>query len=311
MNSEITVHRFRVPVVCGTAQGEGKIYEDDGVLLLPASYSAAGEAVRLVINCHGAGGTVSTDDSQVEGQMITKYLLANGYAVMDVNGLPAGYSADAGIDIRNNIGSPVAMESYVRAYHYCVENFNLKREVLVHGGSMGGISSTNLVRTGKIPVIAHTAFCPVLDTYNEIFLHPWSDGAPKHALGIFYGLEKNTDGEWIYDAEKIAGYNPMEDLRTDDGAEVLSYPVPVKFFQCEDDGLVDIAVTKRFVAAVKASGGTAQLCTYPDGGHEPQDRGDAVAAPMGRTTLGGEQIIVRDAVEGVFAFLTSREKMYG
>ena len=89
MNSEITVHRFCVPVLCGTAQGREKIYEDSGVLLLPASYSENGAPTRLVISYHGAGGTVSTDDSQIEGQMITKYLLANGYAVMDVNGLPA------------------------------------------------------------------------------------------------------------------------------------------------------------------------------------------------------------------------------
>ena len=310
MNEKICVHRFRVPVFCGTRE-TGAVYEDDGVLLLPPSYRADGTPTTLVINCHGAGGTVSTDDSQIEGQAITKYLLANGYAVMDVNGLPAAYSADAGIDIRNNIGSPVAMESYVKAYHYCVESFNLRREVLVHGGSMGGISSTNLVRTGKLPVIAHTSFCPVLDTYNEIVLHPWSDGAPKHALGIFYGLEKDAAGEWIYDAEKIAGYNPMEDLRTEDGTEVLSYPVPVKFFQCEDDGLVDIAVTKRFVAAVNAAGGTAQLCTYPDGGHEPQDWGDPVSDPVGCNTLNGEPIVIRPAVEGVFTFLTSMDKAHG
>ena len=308
MNSEITVHRFCVPVLCGTAQGQGKLYEDSGVLLLPASYSEDGAPTRLVINCHGAGGTVSTDDSQIEGQMITKYLLANGYAVMDVNGLPADYANEAGIDIRNNIGSPVAMESYVKAYHYCMEHFNLKREVFVHGGSMGGISSTNLIRTGKIPVIAHSSFCPVLDTYNQIFMHPWSDGAPKHALGIFYGLEKDAAGEWIYDAEKIAGFNPMEDLRTDNGVEMLSYPVPVKFFQCEDDGTVDISVTKRFVAAVNAAGGNAQLITYPDGGHEPQDRGDTVEHPVGRTVLGGESIVVRHAVEGVFAWITGFDR---
>ena len=298
MNSEITVHRFEIPVLCGDAY-----YSDSGVLLLPASYAEEGTPTRLVINCHGAGGTVSTDDSQIEGQMITKYLLANGYAVMDVNGLPADYSAAAGIDIRNNIGSPIAMESYVKAYHYCMEHFNLGREVFVHGGSMGGISSTNLVRSGKIPVIAHSSFCPVLDTYNQIFLHPWSGGAPKHALGLFYGLEKDANGEWIYDAEKVRGFNPMEDLRTENGYDIISYPVPVKFFQCEDDGLVDIAVTKRFVAAVNAAGGNAQLVTYPDGGHEPQDRGDAVANPSGRTELGGEQITVRHAVEGVFAWI--------
>ena len=69
-------------------------------------YDENGKPVRLVINCHGAGGTVTTDDSQVEHQALTQYLVANGFAVMDVNGLPREYAEKHGIDIRNNIGSP-------------------------------------------------------------------------------------------------------------------------------------------------------------------------------------------------------------
>lgn len=296
--NEITVHRFRIPVHC-----DGTIYEDNGVLMLPHTYSEDGEPTVLVINCHGAGGTVATDDSQVEGQVITKYLLANGYAVMDVNGLPDDYAALAGIDIRNNIGSPIAMESYIGAYRYCTERFHLRKEVLVHGGSMGGISSTNLVLSGQIPVIAQSGFCPVLDTYNQIFLHPWSGGLPKTALGIFYGLEKDENGEWIYDAEKISGYNPMERCISDGNVERLDYPVPVSFWQCGDDDTVDISVTRHFVAAVCNAGGTAYLHTFPDGGHEPQDRGGAVANPSGCDTFNGERLVIRAAVEGVFSWL--------
>ena len=299
-------HRFRIPVHCG-----GAVYEDNGVLMLPDSYTSDGKPTTLVINCHGAGGTVATDDSQVEGQVITRYLLANGYAVMDVNGLPEDYAAQAGIDIRNNIGSPIAMESYIGAYHYCMEHFHLRREVFVHGGSMGGISSTNLVLSGQIPVIAQTGFCPVLDTYHQIFLHPWSGGLPRTALGILYGLARDGDGAWIYDAEKIAGYNPMERCCGAAGEELLSYPVPVKFWQCEDDDTVDISVTKRFVAAVCRAGGPAALDTFPDGGHEPQDRGAPVEHPAGCVSFRGETLAPRAAVEGAFRWIhmfdTSRQ----
>ena len=129
-----------------------EFYEDDGFIILPDEYSESGAPTRLVISCHGAGGTVTTDDSQVEHQAMTEYLVANGYAVMDVNGLPQKYATEREIDIRNNIGSPIAIRSYVKAYHYCMEHFNLRPEVFVHGGSMGGISSTNLVLCGCIPV---------------------------------------------------------------------------------------------------------------------------------------------------------------
>ena len=252
---------------------------------------------------HGAGGTVSTDDSQVEQQTLTKYLLANGYAVMDVNGLPEDFARANGIDIRNNIGSHVAIQSYIKAYHYCIENFKLKREVFVHGASMGGISSTNLVLSCEIPVIAQSGFCPVLDTYNQIFLHPWCGGLPKFALGAFYHLEKDENGELIYDEERIKGYNPMGRLIRTDGGDCLHYPVPVAFWHCEDDPVVDIAITKQFVTAIKNDGGEAYLRTFEHGGHEPQLVGDFLENPSGNTVFGDESLKITTAVEDVFLWI--------
>ena len=72
---------------------------------------------------------------------------------MDVNGLPEKYAEERDIDLRNNVGTPIAVRCYVNAYFYCMERFNLRREVFVFGGSMGGISSTNLVLSGCIPVM--------------------------------------------------------------------------------------------------------------------------------------------------------------
>lgn len=300
------IHRFSILVNCNLSdensvtdsqQDFEQFYEDNGFIIFPDNYTECGEAIRLVINCHGAGGTVTTDDSQVEHQALTQYLVANGYAVMDVNGLPLEYANKNGIDIRNNIGSPIAIRSYVKAYHYCMDRFNLKPQVFVHGGSMGGISSTNLVLSGMIPVIAHSAFCPVLDTYNQIFLHPWSDGLPKIALGKIYGLDTDLSGEYIYDEKKISGYNPAKNKR----AEV--YPVPVKFWHCIDDGTVSYEITKKFVDLIKENGGVANLRTFPYGGHEPQLVGKIIEKPCGISVFQGEQIEIKPAVEEVFIWI--------
>lgn len=295
----MTIHRFSVPVNCfmpaddvtDKVQDYTRLYDDYGIIMLPDSYTDDGEATRLVISCHGAGGTVSADDSQVEHRELARYLLANGYAVMDVNGLPEKFAEERGIDIRNNIGSPIAVRAYVKAYHYCMDHFNLKPDVFVHGSSMGGISSANLVLSGMIPVIAHSAYCPVLDTYNQIFLHPWCDGLPKFALGKIYGLDVGEDGEYIYDEGKICGFNPAVNRKAE------CYPVPVKFWQCADDSVVPYEVTKKFVERIKAAGGVAYLRTFPYGDHEPQLVGDAVENPSGVTVLDGQEIIVRPAVE--------------
>lgn len=295
-------HRFTIPVDCNlnkttNTEKQLQIYEDNGFIMLPDSYQESGVPTRLVINCHGAGGTVETDDSQVEHQTLTHYLLANGYAIMDVNGLPFDYADENGINRCNNIGSPIAVDCYVKAYHYCMENFNLYPEVFVHGGSMGGISSTNLVLSGRVPVIAHSALCPVLDTYNQIFLHPWSKGLPKYALGKIYGLDQDENGEYIYDEEKVKGFNPMENPKAE------QYPVPVKFWHCEDDQTVSISCTRKFIDRIVSAGGNAHLRTFPNGGHEPQLVGDFIENPCGNVIFNETELQIRPAVEEAFEWI--------
>jgi len=300
------VHRFSVTVNCHLPEDSAitdklqdfeENYEDCGCLLLPDSYTDTGAPTRLIISCHGAGGTVTTDDAQVMGQVMTRYLLANGYAVMDVNGLPEKYAEKNGIDLRNNIGSPIALRAYVKAYHYCMEHFNLKREVFVHGGSMGGISSTNLVLSGCIPVIAHSAFCPVLDAYHEIFLHPWSGGLPKTAQGKIYGFDTDEQGEYIYDAQKLRGFDPAGNEKA------KCYPVPVKFWHCTDDPVVSFAITERFINAIRQSGGNATLRAFPYGGHEPQLVGAPIEHPCGNAVFEGETLKITPAVEEVLIWI--------
>lgn len=298
-------YRFSVDVNCSLpiddasdkVQDFEEIYEDHGFIVLPDSYSDDGTPTRLVINCHGAGGTVTTDDSQVEHQVLTQYLVANGYAVMDVNGLPDTYAKKHGIDIRNNVGSPIALRCYIKAYFYCMARFNLMPQVFVHGGSMGGISSTNLVLSGCIPVVAHSAFCPVLDTYNEIFLHPWSSGAPKIAIAKIYRFDTDENGEYIYDEGKLAGYNPANN------AKAKHYPVPVKFWHCVDDTTVSYEVTNKFVNEIKQNGGIAYLRTFPYGGHEPQLVGEALKNPCGNVKYGETVLEITPAVEETFIWI--------
>lgn len=302
----MNIHRFSVLVNCHLAENNlitdqqqdfEQLYEDYGFIILPESYTEDGPATRLVISCHGAGGTVTTDDSQIEHQALTQYLVANGYAIMDVNGLPSKYAEEYGIDIRNNIGSPIAVMCYVKAYNYCIEKFNLKSEVFIHGASMGGISSTNLVLSGLIPVVAHSAFCPVLDTYNQIFLHPWSDGLPKIALSKIYGFNIDENDEYIYDDNKVRGYNPINNKK----AEV--YPVPVKFWHCADDPVVPYNVTKKFIEKINENGGIAHLRTLPYGGHEPQLVGEFIKKTCGCNMFNGTEIQITPAVEEVFIWI--------
>lgn len=161
-----TIHRFSVEVNCAPmyisednldsefADGTN-MYTDYGVLIFPRTYTDHGKKTRLVISAHGGGGTVSADSSQAEYQSISQYLVANGYAVMDVNGLPEQYAIDNGnLRLQDSVGSYIAIQSHIKAYNYAMDNFNFYPEVFLVGISEGGITTTNIVLHSHIPVLA-------------------------------------------------------------------------------------------------------------------------------------------------------------
>ena len=146
-------------------------------------------------------------------------------------------------------------------------------------------------------MIAHSAFCPVLDTYHEIFLHPWSGGLPREALGKIYGLEKDATGAYIYDEQRLCGFNPAQSQKA------ACYPVPVKFWHCQDDPIVSFAVTRAFVDRIQKGGGVAYLRALPYGGHEPQLVGEPIAQPVGNTAFEGQELKITPAVEEVMLWI--------
>lgn len=298
-----TIHRFSVEVNCAPLKSvEPSIapemtdsydpHNDYGIIIFPKTYTDTGKKTRMIIHCHGGGGKVGADTSQLEGQPITKYLVANGYALMDVNGLPETFAAANGnLRIQDSVGSYIAMQSYHKAYDYCMENFNLEPEVFIMGISEGGITGANLCMEGVIPIRAHAAWSPVLDTYNQIFLKPWyKRKGPAEVLSVLYGFEpnptpsSNDNTKWLYDEEKVCGYNPAKkNTVVINDVSYKYYPVPIKIWHCMDDSTVAYDVSVNFIQSVKNAGGIAYLRTFETGGHEVKLIGDPLENPIGNT----------------------------
>jgi pimeloyl-ACP methyl ester carboxylesterase len=148
------------------------IKEDMGILRLPTSYSHNGKPTRLVIACHGAGTFITSSTSVVNTYAnFDDLFLGEGYAVMDVNGTPGAQDTSSNKD--RHFGTPIALRSYLAAYLYCINNYNLYPEVFVFGLSMGGLASTLLSELGNVPVLAQGIFCPVLDLFKEVLGYSW------------------------------------------------------------------------------------------------------------------------------------------
>ena len=322
-----TIHRFTVEVNCapmyipednlGPEFADGTdMYTDYGVLIFPTSYTDTGKKTRLVISAHGGGGTVSAESSQAEYQSISQYLVANGYAVMDVNGLPEQYALDHGnLRLQDSVGSHIAIQSHIKAYNYAMDNFNFYPEVFLVGISEGGITTTNIVNHTHIPVLAQAGWSPVLDTYNQIWMDPWpwcSVNGPGAVLATVYGFDPIPDAtstkdrlKWTYDEKKIMGYNPMKCgvVTGADGLEYRHYRAPVKFWHCMDDETVRYEPTQAFIKSIQNAGGTAYLKLYETGGHETAFVGDPVPNPTGNTiNLNGEEIEIKPVCEETYLF---------
>lgn len=340
---DTTVH-FTVPVNVDidnftdqttSLQDSSTIQQDQAVIMLPHNYDKAGKPVPLFIHCHGAGGydgtsqtpAVTATTSTIENTAMCKYLCANGFAVLDTNGMPAEWCADNNLLMSDNLGTPMAIQCYIHAYKYAIEHFNIKEDgVVLYGASMGGLVSTNLLMSGAIPVRAHTMMCPCLDTFNQAWEHPWYSPTNHNVLGLNYNFPKQY-GAYVYDEAKMRGFNPTthgmksftsngalvpsagafdyttEELNGEVVTEYREHPVMLKIWHCTNDTTVDYGGSKRFVKAIQNAGGMAYLRTFTTGAHSPMTVGTPISSPSGSTNYRGTTVSVYPAVEELFLFV--------
>ena len=271
-------------------------YTDSGVIFIPESYTVDGTPTRLIISCHGSG-TVIDDSFGITTKTWNNFLYQMGYAIMDVNG---------GTDDSRHFGAPFAIQSYIKAYQYVVDKYNLYPEVFVLGGSMGGLPAFTLAQCGAVPVKALAGFCPVVDLLRQAWMNPWYGGSSGEAWGTqrkliaeYFNFDdydtfsgwtntktpSETEMQYFLDnADKWQGYNPMTcgavngdsilTTATSDyadlyGSLIKTHKVPIKIWQSDADPTVSAEFGKYIVSAIKKSGGIAYHRSYPSGGHTP------------------------------------------
>ena len=125
---------------------------DHGLLALPATYTADGTPTRLIIFCHGATAYIGQGATSFPSNLDAKYWLSEGYAVMDMDGLPDDTSG-------SHWCAPVAYLCYLAAYKHVIDNYNIYSDgVFLAGYSMGGIMALLTISFEQIPVKACCTF---------------------------------------------------------------------------------------------------------------------------------------------------------
>lgn len=306
--------RFEVPlntvnplIQTGTTVNEithPQLIENDwGVLMLPTTYSPTGAPTRLIIGCHGGGGTVTATGSQTETYDLYKYLVSQGYAVMDMAGMPASMATRLEVDQFRVMGNPVAVTAYQKGYEWVIRNYNINREgVFINGGSNGGLTGLNIVENSNIPVIAMSGMSPLVDVENNAWnlTTPSISGGWATSFGNrlnlikLYGMADPTvfepDGVTVnvsasqtnlnsstFEADKMIGFAPMlTNVWDDAGVKKKKLKVPYKIWQPLDDPAVLHSSAVTFTNMLKAGGSYAILRTMDSGGHAPETAGTPI-----------------------------------
>lgn len=176
--AEITADGMRIEkfsYTCMNPNNEGTTMTDYSYTIFPKSYSESGTPLRMVIDCHGFGDS-PTPEKISQNFMWDVFLAHQGYLVLIPNG--AGY---------NNLGCPASINSYVQAYNYALAHYNVKDDgVFVNGNSMGGLTSINLVCSGRIPVLAHSLHYGVTSHRRQIYDNTWASRNANDSAYFYY-----------------------------------------------------------------------------------------------------------------------------
>ena len=195
-----------------TVQDASQILPDYGVICLPEQYNPVGKPTRLIIHCHGAGVNYSSSVSRFDSvDLEPDYWLAEGYAVMDIEGNPFNNSDE-------HFWIPQAVDSYVAAYKWAIEYFNLRRDgVFLGGRSMGGGMVFALMRSQTpIPILAACPNVPsacAMGTSTAVRKEFWATHCGfEIPTGYSFGngtYTNNDKGLFYANYDKLVKNNPI------------------------------------------------------------------------------------------------------
>ncbi len=241
--------------------------ECECVLALPDSYTDDGEETPLIISFHGSGMRVCEKDNMIGGIAFVTQCVRAGYAALDVNGSELH---------GRTIGCFEHLMAAYRAYRYVTKKFNLSRQVLIAGGSMGGQSAFNFINMFPNIVTAAGILFPRLnletvDVNGHSCLGSWdkltaksADGSPRQHI---IDLHRFPTDEWC--EQNTIGFNPyrIRSFVNAEGERVVIPPCPIKIWHGTADTTIDHVISEEYARAVRRSGCYIELHLLDGVGH--------------------------------------------
>ena len=234
----------------------------DCVLSLPLGYKPIGHPVKLLMMCHGAGRGVTGDspwtDTTTYNTLVSMFN-TYGYAVFDCNGFN---NTELGCSFW---GCQKGLEAWRKAYQYIVNNYNVEKDFVIYGFSMGGLTALNLAFQDFPHIKAIALGSPIVDLYKA-----WqSTDGTKTVIANVYGMGDT------WDESKVVGDNPQKHIITINSTPKCMHKLPpIKIWYGGNENGTDgnPGLNKQegeaFVNAITALGGYAYYREVSGRGHE-------------------------------------------
>ena len=191
------------------ADNQNNMVATNCVLALPNSYKPTGTPTPLIMYCHGHSGYVGTDNwsgakynSTSDLMKLVKAFNDRGYAVFDVNQVNGGTGQSC------DIGCPQQMESYLKAFEYIKDNYNVEHRLFIYSDSFGTFPAFNFMQ--DYPALIKTAVCTgVRASIKSVF-----DREKSYATQIAEKFGFDDDTGATYEADKLVGYDVYANIIT-------------------------------------------------------------------------------------------------
>ncbi len=180
----------------GNLQDSSDPQNDRCIINFPSNYDANGEPIRLVIANLGSAGRIQSSTTKAYWTMpLVDTILAEGYAVMQVNGTPGQTD---GIATYGGMGTPPFLSSVRKAYEYVTAKYNIKTDgVLLSGWSQGTLKSWQIAANKILPVRAMALFAPVTDLWK--LQYAYAPKATREWMCEQFGFEEKEANGYVLD----------------------------------------------------------------------------------------------------------------
>jgi len=227
------------------------------VIALPDNYSPTGEPVPLIMFGHGAGGYI-TDTSWYGNSgnflnMIRNFVNA-GFAVFDVDNTMAQEGGFA------DWGCLPLMTSYIKAWEYIKQNYNVQHDLFIVSDSMGTCASLNMLKWygNRIRTAIQIAPRPI-----SKYRYATQTDIKKKEMLVAYGIEPESilsDDTFVIPDDSVftddyKGFYHYENIVDVNGTKVIPNfmipPIKVLVGGSDTDFLTEV---RTFYTALRNSG---------------------------------------------------------